>query len=79
MKNTIRSLFLTSFIIVLVSACTAKRAEIFTQGQGTNLDTVDAWKEKMIPITTGDEYGTTAYSSFHSCEGLVAVKDYSDS
>src|ERR1035438_2692134 len=26
-----------------------------------------------------DEYGTTAYSSIHSCEGMVAVKDYSDS
>jgi len=70
MKKIFQNIFLTSSLVLLVMACTAKRAEVFTQGQGTNLDTVDAWKERMIPIATGDEYGAT--TSTHAL-GTVKV------
>ena len=67
MKNTSsRILFIGVALVFAASitttftACTAKRAEVFTQGQGTNLDTVVAWKERMVPLSTGDVIGAVA-------------------
>jgi hypothetical protein len=55
MKHSLISVLLVAF--TLSAGCTQKRQQIFAQGQGTNLDSVESWKEQLIDIDTGDVVG----------------------
>ena len=56
-RSLVTAVTASVFAVIIATsftACTAKRPEIFKQGQGTNLDTVAAWTDKIIPLSTGD-------------------------
>lgn len=58
--------------MILASACTAKRAAVFSQGQGTDLDTISTWKERMVPLSTGAVIGTP--STTHAQDSVKISK-----
>lgn len=58
--SIVLSLTATAVISSSFTACTAKRPEVFSQGQGTNLDTIEMWRERMVPVSTGDFIGNAS-------------------
>jgi hypothetical protein len=44
--------------LLVLGACTQKRQQIFSQGKGQNLDSIETWNEQFINIDTGDTIGT---------------------
>lgn len=67
-SHTSFAIRLALVLSVTFTACTAKRAEIFTQGQGTNLDSIATWKDRIIPLKTGELIGTS--SSTHAQDSV---------
>ena len=61
--------FLFTMINFSLSACTTQRPQVFTQGQGTNLDLVSAWANKTIALKTGAVIGST--STTHAEDSVI--------
>lgn len=58
--------------IITLQACTQKRAPVFSQGQGTELDEISKWNGLSAPITTKKEIGPTDNTQ---AQDKVAVKN----
>jgi hypothetical protein len=65
--------FFSAVLILSISfGCTSKRNQIFSQGQGTNLDTISSWKDLTVAISTGEVIGKSTASR---AEENIRIKD----
>ena len=63
-SNLVAGIFvaIAAISVSSLSGCTSKRTQVFSQGQGTNLDSIESWKDRTVAISTGDVIGKSTAS-----------------